>query len=70
MIGRWSLGEQREDGRVAGIILMRIEALATVALRSMFTQPAGFVIHLTAILPVKNIAPRDVTRASHVRRIT
>ena len=70
VIGRRSLGEQREDRRVAGIILMRIESLATAAFRSMFPQPAGFVIHLTAILPVKNIAPRDVTRASHLRPIT
>ena len=37
-VGGGSLGEQREDGRVAGIVLMRIESLATAALRSVFAQ--------------------------------
>ncbi len=69
MIGRRSLGEQREDRRVAGIILMRIEALAAAAFRSMLALD-GFAIHLMPNLLVKNIAPRDVTRASQLRRTT
>ncbi len=70
MIGRRGLGEQREDRRVAGIILMRIESLATAAFRSMFPQLAGFVIHLTSNLLAENIAPRGMTCASRLRRIT
>ena len=45
-VGGGRLGEQREDSRVTGVVLMRVESLATAAFRSMLAQIVGFVIHV------------------------
>ncbi len=70
-VGGGSLGQQREDGRVAGIVLMRIESLATAALGSMLAQIVRFGIHLFSTSPCqKNLAPRGMTSASQLQHTT
>src|SRR5579862_575014 len=66
-----SVGQHRENRRIAGVVLMRIESLAAAAFRAMLAALMGFTIHLFFEPPCqRNLAPRDMTSASQLRHTT